>query len=120
MERISEILSRVLADLGAQFPQEEKGGIPAAVIAPIGRDGGAGKIAGDADTRILKSDVCTFTTDDTLPAQRGRVPKTSAGDKWTEPGVALELSGGVQEEPSRPPMKAIAMAVRPKQAAPRG
>jgi len=83
MERVGEILSRVLADLQAQFPQEEKGGIRAAVIAPGQREevGGAERIAGDTGGQCLKSSASAFTTDDTLPAQRVHVPKSTMGGK---------------------------------------
>jgi hypothetical protein len=76
MERVGEILSRVLADLQAQFPQEKGNGC------------------------CGLPQVHSFTTEPTRPAARVPIagqPKTSAGDKWDEPSDALELSGGVHD-----------------------
>ena len=76
MQRIGEILSRVLADLQAQFPQRNE-------------DGCCGL-----------PQVHSFTTEPTRPVARVPIagqPKTSAGDKWDEPSVALELPGGVHD-----------------------
>lgn len=84
MQRIGEVLSRVLADLEAQFPQEEKGGIRAAVIAPGHREtvGGAErKIAGGTGGQCFKSSADAFTADHSLPAQRVTGPKSTAGGK---------------------------------------
>ena len=82
MENLQTILDRVLAGVGEMVAQRKGDPIRgAAVIAPIGRDGGAGKVAGDASGRVLKSAASAFTTDDTLPAQRGHDPKSTAGGK---------------------------------------
>jgi len=97
MERIGEILNRVLADLEVQFPQEEKSCIPAAVIAPGHGEtvGGAErKIAGGTGGQCFKSSACTFITDHTAPAGHGTGPKTSAGNNGSEVN-ALELSGDI-------------------------
>ena len=98
MERVGEILSRVLADLQAQFPQEEKGGIRAAVIAPGHREtvGGAERFAGDTGGQCLKSSASAFITDHTAPAGHGTSPKTSAGNNGSEVN-ALELSGDIHD-----------------------
>ena len=84
MRLISEILNRVLADLDVQFPQEDKGGIRAAVIAPGHRE-----TVGGADARRENDGCCaqthSFNSQSTRPDARefrGGHPKTRAGDKW--------------------------------------
>lgn len=62
---------------------------------PSGDPATGEKVAGDTSGQCLKPSVMPFTTDDTLPAQRVTARKTSAGDKWDEPSVVLEMPGGV-------------------------
>lgn len=99
MRLIGEILNRVLADLDVQFPQEDKGGIRAAVIAPGHRETVGGeerKVAGGKGGPGFKSPASAFITDHTAPAGHGTSPKTSAGNNGSEVN-ALELSGDIHD-----------------------
>ena len=99
MRLIGEILNRVLADLDVQFPQGDKGGIRAAVIAPGHRETAGGeerKVAGGKGGPGFKSPASAFITDHTAPAGHGTSPKTSAGNNVSEVN-ALELSGDIHE-----------------------
>jgi hypothetical protein len=102
MEDLQTILDRVLAGVGEMVAQRKAETFPSRSCAHGHGDGEDGR----SDAR-LKDDGCcglpqvhSFTTEPTRPVARvplaGR-PKTSAGDKWDEPSVALELSGGVHD-----------------------
>lgn len=100
MEDIKTILDRVLAGVGEMVAERKAEALALRSCA----HGHGDREDGRSDARLEKNGCCglpqvhSFTTEPTRPVARVPIaggPKTSAGDKWDEPSVALELSGGV-------------------------
>lgn len=102
MEDIKTILDRVLAGVGEMVAERKAEALALRSCA----HGHGDREDGRSDARLKENGCCglpqvhSFTTEPTRPVARVPIaggPKTSAGDKWDEPSVALELSGDAHD-----------------------